>query len=744
MLFEVKGWNLSAPLVTQTEDPLANKIDIGNDNDSRIGKGGGGRSSRRKRKRGFAGDEGGGLVADVVSTGAVAKAASAKVASAGLASASASASASDAALMSADKIGRLWERHVEKKDKNNKNNKRKKEKKNTGTGTNTDTIEKADRKITGKIGGKDDRKKRRRTDSGELEKDQDKKRVEVGRGVGILEDANGGSVQDHDMDKSGRNVKKKLASTGTKISKAERRKERKLLNANGRFTAPEEKEIVQGPVEEVMTTEATAASASAQPPQLEAKSSPKLTPLQNQMREKLISARFRRLNETLYTSPSIEAVKLFQTQPDLFHEYHAGFSRQVAAWPANPVDGFINAVLARGSIESADQKRRMQHKQNGKNKKRKKTRDERVLEIEGQEQDQKDLQPLPRTRGTCNIVDIGCGTAPFARALQPHTSRLRLSVRNFDLLADSSDSAGVGAGAAGAALPPPSVRIEQADMCALPVASGMIDVAILCLALMGTNWPEAIDEAWRVLRWKGELWIAETKSRFAHATTGGGDGIGRRKAGVVTNSDTKARRSKNGSKNKNKQFGVIANASDEDEDELDDNEKDEDFSSSISPSATTNMPENAHLIPFLTVLQKRGFVLVRNEPDSSKKNNHDTSDPITDTNTNIPLIPLTSSSPSKKSFPVLDTSNKMFVTMRLVKANMPVRGKNKQEQQHDLQKWRTDNGNNNNYNIYNKQGQKKGGGRGRGKWRTVVDDDDNSNDDGNDAKVLKACVYKLR
>ena len=730
MLFEVKGWNLSAPLVTQTEDSQRK----GNDINNGVGKSGS-RSSRSKRKRGVSvGDQEDGLAANanaaVPLTGAVARAAST--------------SASDAALMSADRIGMLWERHVEKKVKNKKQKEKEKKKKSEANGT----IE----------------VKKRTMESSKLERDQDKKRIEDGKSNRIHKDANanGGARHNDDEVKDGKDEERKRDSRSTKVSKAERVKKRKLLNANDKSITPAANEGVQGAIDETMPAEVTAAAASAQSAQSEASPPTKLTPLQNQMREKLISARFRRLNETLYTSPSIEAVKLFQSHPDLFQEYHAGFARQVATWPANPVDGFISAVLARGKVEAADQKRRTQHKQNGKNKKRKKTKNEEVV-LRTEEQEQTGLQPLPRTRGTCNIADIGCGTAPFARALQPHMSRLGLLIRSFDLMADGSDSAG--------AAPSPPVHIEQADMCALPVASGAVDIAILCLALMGTNWPEAIDEAWRALRWKGELWIAETKSRFGHAanntTSGGksgagGSSIGRKKAAVVPNSNTKLQKRKknNGSRyNYYSSSSVIStsdnyadeenngNAEEEEEDDDDnddnDNEADEDVlgtSTSVSSTIanTITSETTTHLIPFLTVLQKRGFVLAqdglyddynKNKKKKNKDENSDTPGPTT-----VPLLPL------RPAASALDTSNKMFVTMRLVKASMPVRGKNKKVEEKVKQ-----------------QQQQRQRQKGRGKWRTVVaaaaaaaaddDDDDNSNDrndDWDDAKVLKACVYKLR
>lgn len=63
--------------------------------------------------------------------------------------------------------------------------------------------------------------------------------------------------------------------------------------------------------------------------------------LQDELKQQLLGARFRLLNEQLYSIPSHEAVAMFTEHPELFQVYHAGFADQVAKWPANPVDGMI-------------------------------------------------------------------------------------------------------------------------------------------------------------------------------------------------------------------------------------------------------------------------------------------------------------------------------------------------------------------------------------------------------------------
>ncbi|KAI8647428.1 methyltransferase-domain-containing protein [Parasitella parasitica] len=77
-----------------------------------------------------------------------------------------------------------------------------------------------------------------------------------------------------------------------------------------------------------------------------------LTPLQRKMKEKLSGARFRWLNEQLYTTPGKHSFSLFQEKPELFDEYHEGFRHQVESWPVNPVDVIISQLkkLPKGTL----------------------------------------------------------------------------------------------------------------------------------------------------------------------------------------------------------------------------------------------------------------------------------------------------------------------------------------------------------------------------------------------------------
>jgi ribosomal RNA-processing protein 8 len=199
------------------------------------------------------------------------------------------------------------------------------------------------------------------------------------------------------------------------------------------------------------------------------------------MRQKLVAARFRHLNETLYTTPSSNALSLFRDNPEMFDDYHRGFRLQVDKWPENPVDGYLAAIRQRGRLLSDGRQRRAGKKLNASG---------------------TGVSPLPRTGELCVIADLGCGDGQLAQSLDvdPEKGRLKLKVLSYDLQSSNK-------------------FVTEADVSKLPLKDGSVDVAIFCLALMGTNWIDFVEEAFRVLRWKGELWIAEIKSRFSRPST---------------------------------------------------------------------------------------------------------------------------------------------------------------------------------------------------------------------------------
>ncbi|KAL8816198.1 MAG: hypothetical protein Q9223_004748, partial [Gallowayella weberi] len=233
----------------------------------------------------------------------------------------------------------------------------------------------------------------------------------------------------------------------------------------------------------------------------------KLTPLQTAMRAKLISARFRHLNETIYTTPSTHAFTLFSTNSEAFDSYHAGFRAQVASWPSNPVDIFIKEIQMRGAVggpRSQKQLFRAERKKKG-GKKENSTNDilGGATEVPGDYGGGLvKLDPLPRHQGSkvSTIIDLGCGDAQLHASLVPSSQSLKLNLHSFDL----AQGAGLNAH-----------LITVSDIAHLPLPDGSADIAIFCLALMGTNWTDFVKEAARVVRVGGECWVGEVRSRFA-------------------------------------------------------------------------------------------------------------------------------------------------------------------------------------------------------------------------------------
>lgn len=211
----------------------------------------------------------------------------------------------------------------------------------------------------------------------------------------------------------------------------------------------------------------------------------KLTPLQQKMMAKLSGSRFRWINEQLYTTTSENALKLVKEQPALFDEYHEGFRSQVQLWPENPVDVFVEQFKARSN---------------------------KPVNAPG---------GLPGLPDKCIVIaDMGCGEAQLALDIQnfvkEHNQKgqkkkgkfhdrngpaktLKVKTHSFDLKKAND-------------------RITVADIKNVPVKDESCSIVVFCLALMGTNFLDFIEEAYRILAPNGELWIAEIKSRFTELT----------------------------------------------------------------------------------------------------------------------------------------------------------------------------------------------------------------------------------
>ncbi|KAK3390491.1 methyltransferase-domain-containing protein [Podospora didyma] len=367
---------------------------------------------------------------------------------------------------------------------------------------------------------------------------------------------------------------------------------------------------------------------------------PKLTSLQASMRQKLVSARFRHLNETLYTRPSVDAFSLFQESPEMFSEYHEGFRRQVEVWPENPVEGYIRDIKARAKISRSASFANRNAKNDFSNP---------VANVK--------LLPLPRTGGKCTIADLGCGDAALAKALDPVKDKLHLDIRSFDLQTGGS------------------ALVTRADIANLPLADRSVDIAIFCLALMGTNWIDFVEEAYRILRWKGELWVAEIKSRFAapNSKKRGGvvsHSVGNRKKTPAAPAPLLTFSAPGANKKPKSREAEVAEAAAQAELE-------------VVVDGADRQKQETDIAAFVEALRRRGFALHKELGEGAA-----------------------------------DLSNKMFVKMLFVKATLATKGKHAVEEK-----------DNKNMGLLMPTKPK------------FIDEADR---DGNEAAILKPCVYKLR
>lgn len=199
--------------------------------------------------------------------------------------------------------------------------------------------------------------------------------------------------------------------------------------------------------------------------------------LQNKYQQRLLGSRFRILNEELYTNDSTISYERFQNNPQLFHDYHNGFRYQVQDWTINPIDIIVQLIQSR-TIKK--QQNKQQSKQN---------------------------------KLTISIADFGCGEAQLAKDLLSYQINddsnnnnnndkkyCPFTVHSFDMIS-------------------PNKYVTACDMANVPLDNETIDIGIFCLALMGTNLIDFINEAYRVIKMKGELIIAEVRSRFFESSS---------------------------------------------------------------------------------------------------------------------------------------------------------------------------------------------------------------------------------
>lgn len=210
---------------------------------------------------------------------------------------------------------------AEKKERKPQKRKNKEEGTGTSCATETQTLRKEKQRL-------DNEKK---TKGGKVEK-------------GATESSAGGSKQKADEPEveipEGQHQlpTKKLKPELSKEQSLKREKLRKMLHTQervGRESPAETKDEPAVPEEEVIQDRSAS--------------------LRSRMEQRLDSARFRYINEVLYSTSSGEARRMFKQDPQAFGIYHRGYTAQVQRWPANPVDEIISYIrLKPSSLVVAD------------------------------------------------------------------------------------------------------------------------------------------------------------------------------------------------------------------------------------------------------------------------------------------------------------------------------------------------------------------------------------------------------
>eukprot|EP01031_Cornospumella_fuschlensis_P024463 gene24463-29566_t len=121
--------------------------------------------------------------------------------------------------------------------------------------------------------------------------------------------------------------------TATSVSKDNRNKGRKNDRAAARQSSAQSVELTH-----VSTSKPNAGGGSA------VSNTTGLSALQQQFAKKLEGARFRVINEDLYTNPGHVSFEDFQQHPEKFTIYHNGYREQAAQWPVNPLDLIIQWI----------------------------------------------------------------------------------------------------------------------------------------------------------------------------------------------------------------------------------------------------------------------------------------------------------------------------------------------------------------------------------------------------------------
>ncbi|CAO1636408.1 unnamed protein product [Parajaminaea phylloscopi] len=267
------------------------------------------------------------------------------------------------------------------------------------------------------------------------------------------------------------------------------------LDVNGAGSRDDE----TAPTGSTLAAETVAYKPSASLPTSSDSASSSMSEHQRALRAKLQGSHFRQLNESLYTSDSADSYQRAQEDPTRMQSYHDGFREQVKKWPQKPYEIIGNLIA---SEILADWSRLVGGKTGSK---------------------------AGRTGSSAVpvgavVADLGAGEGPLTRYLAQHAklasatpslpASLRPRVVAYDLL-DTEDGVVRGVDCAQLkGLPLPGTLFGETS--GQDVA--IVDVAVFCLSLMGTDWVRMVAEARRVLRsGGGQLIIAEVTSRLPNA-----------------------------------------------------------------------------------------------------------------------------------------------------------------------------------------------------------------------------------
>lgn len=152
---------------------------------------------------------------------------------------------------------------------------------------------------------------------------------------------------DDSLNNNSNNISQKIGETdkrAKKTKKLQADKLRRILKSNLRCTDGDK--VTETPEDAAMDVKGVEEQTAPLDPS---------TALRLKMEKQLEAARFRFINEQLYTSTSAAAKRMFQQDPDAIAVYHKGYTTQVQHWPTNPVDSIISYICQKpASLVVAD------------------------------------------------------------------------------------------------------------------------------------------------------------------------------------------------------------------------------------------------------------------------------------------------------------------------------------------------------------------------------------------------------